>query len=991
MKLPSQRAAPAESPPQKLTTIFQFRNFRRDFTRQLDDIVGALNEQVFSFRTIGLLLQGEHHQVTEFVVKTPDLADDPDSKLHVEKARTRNGVTSFGAGPNFANNMLVFEVLHTYHKFDWSNLEMPMPIVGRCALAVGEERQIFPGPKFPMSHQLYGFGSELEKGSTHYHASSGGSFKFEAHFEQVPWIRQEPYSRIVLPGMYVPSFLFLSVKVAHRRILDMLLEEPLHLTNVRVEFQEFSCVPNKYLQSTEVRSKVLVDKKISMEIFRVNRLLTLPDNFYDCFIRTYGLKITVALSHKSGPSFNASAFVELNVAQEKYERIHEKDIFNPRYMGTDGIETCYGTHSSLKPFQTSEPTDDSLSSFSRLNADEATGKFQRYCFSMHNNREKGCFLLSADIMKGPKFADSRMELHSQLNSTSDSAEELHSQLSTSDNPLWDFVVLRKKQIQQSGIRLEGNMELALLVKVEDSLWSGDFLGGDHPVKEYLLNVDSPEILPETRDALKLKVILEEKAQRDQPGRYYLKWLQARCLRETRFATTSSQSYPTTSAQIDETLQQIPVDRVTRISDPNDPAHLFCRAHRMRLKAAKDKRCKPELDHLEQLLKIELIRLRERTKSPPQKLTTIFQFRNFRRNFHRQLDDIVGALNEQVFSFRTIGLLLQGEHHQVTEFVVKTPDLADDPDSKLHVEKARTRNGVTSFGAGPNFANNMLVFEVLHTYHTFDWSDSEMPMPIVGRCFLVAGEDKRVFPGPKFPMSHQLYGFESELEMGSTHDVAPNGKRLEFRAEFEQPSWILQEAYHRIVVPGMHVPSFLPLTLRIVDERCSDDRLKEPFHLTTIRVELQEFSCVPSKCLQSTEVRSQVLLEKKLFQEISMLNRHITIPVAMYDCVIPEVGPTFFTEGFIRTYGLKITVALSHKSGPSFNASAFVELNVAQEKYERIHEKDIFNPRSLGTEGTESYAQYFRVKLLQKFGPTDDMAPKPHMETKWLLWLDNQGY
>lgn len=422
MKLPRQRAAPAESPPQKLTTIFQFRNFRRNFTRQLDDIVGAVNEQVFSFRAVGLLLQGEHHQVTELVVKTPDLADDPDLKLHVEKARTRNGVTSFGAGPNFANNMLVFEVLHTYHTFDWSDLEMPMPIVGRCVLAVGEERQIFPGPKFPMSHQLYGFGSELEKGSTHYHALSGGSVEFEANFEQVPWIRQEPYSRIVLPGMYVPSFLSLSVIVAHRRILNMFLEEPLHLTNVRVEFQEFSCVPNKYLQSTEVRSKVLVDKKISMEIFRANWLLTVPDTFYDCvipkvgptfftegFIRTYGLKITVALSHKSGPSFNASAFVEINVAQEKYEKIHEKDIFNPRYMGTDGIETCYGKHSSLKPFQTSEPTDDSLSSFSRLNADEATGKFQRYCFLMHNNGEKGCFLLSADIMKGPKFADSRSE------------------------------------------------------------------------------------------------------------------------------------------------------------------------------------------------------------------------------------------------------------------------------------------------------------------------------------------------------------------------------------------------------------------------------------------------------------------------------------------------------------------------------------------------------------------------------------------------------
>ncbi|PSK35511.1 hypothetical protein C7M61_004548 [Candidozyma pseudohaemuli] len=510
MKLSSQRAAPAESPPQKLTTIFQFRNFRRDFTRQLDDIVGAVNEQVFSFRTIGLLLQGEHHQVTEFVVKTPDLADDPDLKLHVEKARTRNGVTSFGAGPNFANNMLVFEVLHTYHTFDWSDLEMPMPIVGRCVLAVGEERQIFPGPKFPMSHQLYGFGSELEKGSTHYHALSGGSVEFEANFEQVPWIRQEPYSRIVLPGMYVPSFLSLSVIVAHRRILNMLLEEPLHLTNIRVEFQEFSCVPNKYLQSTEVRSKVLVDKKISMEIFRVNWLLTIPDTFYDCvipkvgptfftegFIRTYGLKITVALSHKSGPSFNASAFVEINVAQEKYEKIHEKDIFNPRYMGTDGIETCYGTHSSLKPFQTSEPTDNSLSSFSRLNADEATG-------NPPNPEATGGLL---ELIR-----NQATNLLSQLTFMSDSAEELHSQLVTSDYPIWDYVDFRKNQLLQTTGRLSRNQyfELQQLYEIDDSLWSGKFLGGDHPAKAYLfLQVDNSEGLKKTWDSLKDIIKREE--------------------------------------------------------------------------------------------------------------------------------------------------------------------------------------------------------------------------------------------------------------------------------------------------------------------------------------------------------------------------------------------------------------------------------------------------------------------------------------------------
>ncbi|PVH14891.1 uncharacterized protein CXQ87_005167 [Candidozyma duobushaemuli] len=193
------------------------------------------------------------------------------------------------------------------------------------------------------------------------------------------------------------------------------------------------------------------------------------------------------------------------------------------------------------------------------------------------------------------------------------------------------------------------------------------------------------------------------------------------------------------------------------------------------------------------------------------------------------------------------------------------------------------------------------------------------------------------------MSHQLHGFGSEMDMGTTHNIAGSGRRLEFRAEFKQAAWIHQEAYFRIVVPGMYVPSFLPLSLQILGKRSSDNMLKEPFHLTNIRVDLLEFSCVPSKYTEATDIRSKVLFEKETSMEINSLNSKLMIPPTMYDCVIPQVGPTFFIGGFTRTYGLKITLSICNKRVPRFNVSAFIELHVAQKRYERIHEQEIYNP------------------------------------------------
>lgn len=82
-----------------------------------------------------------------------------------------------------------------------------------------------------------------------------------------------------------------------------------------------------------------------------------------------------------------------------------------------------------------------------------------------------------------------------------------------------------------------------------------------------------------------------------------------------------------------------------------------------------------------------------------------------------------------------------------------------------------------------------------------------------------------------------------MDMGSTHDTSFG--RLEFKARFEQATWIREEAYAHIVLPEMHVARFLPLSSQFIDGKRSN-KLKEPFYLTNIRVEIQQFRCVTDR-------------------------------------------------------------------------------------------------------------------------------------------------
>ncbi|QWU89754.1 hypothetical protein CA3LBN_004102 [Candidozyma haemuli] len=230
----------------------------------------------------------------------------------------------------------------------------------------------------------------------------------------------------------------------------------------------------------------------------------------------------------------------------------------------------------------------------------------------------------------------------------------------------------------------------------------------------------------------------------------------------------------------------------------------------------------------------------RKEAPREKLSTIYQLRNFGTNYKRQLDAVVEAVDKNVFLSRTVGLLLQGEHLQVTELAVKSLDMAEHPDRKIQID-------------------------------------------------------------------------------------------------------------------------FLPLSLQLVDEWSSNNKLQEPLHLTKIRVELQEFRCVPHRNFESTDIQRKVLVEQEVFMAIDLLNKKTMIPHTMYDCVIPEVGPTFFTDGFLRTYGLEVTLTISNGSALNFNTSVFIELNLAQEKFERINNKGVVKSlESYLGEGGEHPTHHFHL-------------------------------
>ncbi|PVH14014.1 uncharacterized protein CXQ87_002137 [Candidozyma duobushaemuli] len=324
-------------------------------------------------------------------------------------------------------------------------------------------------------------------------------------------------------------------------------------------------------------------------------------------------------------------------------------------------------------------------------------------------------------------------------------------------------------------------------------------------------------------------------------------------------------------------------------------------------------------------------------NPQVKLDTVFSFKNLGSDHQKMLAEMERISEIEACSFSVNCLKINGEYHQVSELQLISSDF-NSPERKVHIENARLANGVTTFGSGPDPTIPRVLFEVCRTFITYDWSRHELPMPALATCFFTTGIRKQYIPGPKFPMSHRLRGFGSEMNMESVSAIDED-MSIKLRAEFRPVPHFRQDLCHRIVLPGMRVSDFLSLDFRATGSVELDDSFEEPFIITDIRIELQEFTSTHNHEEVFQDVRTKMLLEGKPFESIMLSKRPSRISAKMYSCELPMVGPTFFTNDLTRSYGLKATFKLSHDKIGKVTSTAFVELNMAQEKSERIRDED----------------------------------------------------
>lgn len=158
---------------------------------------------------------------------------------------------------------------------------------------------------------------------------------------------------------------------------------------------------------------------------------------------------------------------------------------------------------------------------------------------------------------------------------------------------------------------------------------------------------------------------------------------------------------------------------------------------------------------------------------------------------------------------------------------------------------------------------------------------------------------------------------------------------------------------RIATPGASVPSFLELKILHHDTfLCS---CQKDLSITHVKVILEEHSwCrVDSKATVDVqkEVRTLVLMDSleqfKVHQnsfKSDGTNFALTVPAEVYDCKLPNIGPSFFSDPFSRTYKVRVEMSLLCETKTcSSKLSTLMSIDVALESH-LSSLKPVFQPK-----------------------------------------------
>lgn len=290
-----------------------------------------------------------------------------------------------------------------------------------------------------------------------------------------------------------------------------------------------------------------------------------------------------------------------------------------------------------------------------------------------------------------------------------------------------------------------------------------------------------------------------------------------------------------------------------------------------------------------------------------------------------------------------------------------------------MKRALSLSNIEGFGTGPMLATDVphVKYVVLEAGQLFSGPEYWKKInELTGdSLFVIAGEFFR-FKELEFPMTRALYGISQDiLNVSGLPEDCSDMVSLKVKVYRTHQYW--QGELGRIFVPKMSISALL--RLHLVLSPPGGDSLEFPsLEIHHVKVELQELLW----CLKDEEaaesvyqfewyMREQLLLDSECSMVIDSLawsdQSEISLPISLFDCKIPEVGPTFFSNHLLRCYALKITFDVNWKEKHCpFTLSTFLEINVATKDYISSKRNLVRPPSELA-----NFRSYTRIDRLPK--------------------------
>lgn len=254
---------------------------------------------------------------------------------------------------------------------------------------------------------------------------------------------------------------------------------------------------------------------------------------------------------------------------------------------------------------------------------------------------------------------------------------------------------------------------------------------------------------------------------------------------------------------------------------------------------------------------------------------------------------------------------------------------DNPNIRLEIEEKVTKK----FGWEPDLSKESCyaVYAVIHPSQlSIQEFRTDKQDKAFGRCVMVSGQDVFAF---------LTLATEMQLSLFLDQETKSDDGLLTLRSATCRQTSFAHAEYEPVVLPGQQVADSLELALYMEEGEMPEvtmtgvkiafQELSSTTQATNNQVSIKRSYC-ESPCLDKT------MKEKLCFEKQKNGTWKCCVPRSFYQCVLPKLGPTFFTNTQSRTYSIKATV-LVECSGVFQDLTVYEEITVASTMFSKKRE------------------------------------------------------